>query len=66
MLRQTDERDEDQVVLRWSRRMRRSRLRDEPPTVWEPEDKTDDDYIVMVDQLWLWIFGGGLVVRILN
>jgi hypothetical protein len=46
MLRETEKRDTDQVTLRWSQRSRKAQVNEE------------DGYIVMVDQLWLWVFGG--------
>jgi len=45
MLPHTDQRDDEQVVLHWSKKNLEG-------------DKKSDHYIVMVDQLWLWIFGG--------
>jgi hypothetical protein len=46
MLPETEKRDTDQVALRWSQKS------------GEAQVKKEDGYIVMVDQLWLWVFGG--------
>lgn len=46
MLPQTDQRDDEQVVLHWSKKSLGT------------GDRKSDHYIVMVDQLWLWVFGG--------
>lgn len=45
-MKDTSARDEDQVVYRYAKKM------------W-PEVKESDLNILMVDQLWLWILGGG-------
>jgi hypothetical protein len=50
MLPQTDKRDDEQVVLHWSKKSLGTGDR--------KGDRKSDHYIVMVDQLWLWIFGG--------
>jgi len=47
MLSSTETRDRDQVSYRWGRRMRRGR------------GTAGDRPIIMVDQLWLWMFHDG-------
>ncbi|MCJ1464874.1 hypothetical protein MMC07_003489 [Pseudocyphellaria aurata] len=47
-MKDTTERDEDQVVYRYARKM------------WPEEDESV--YILMVDQLWLWILDGDTVI----
>jgi hypothetical protein len=46
MLPETEKRDTDQVALRWTQNGA------------ETQVNREDGYIVMVDQLWLWVFGG--------
>ena len=45
-MKDTKQRDRDQVVFRWAKRM------------W-PDDPDSVHNILMVDQLWLWILDGG-------
>jgi hypothetical protein len=53
MLPHTDRRDDEQVVLHWSKKsLKTGDMKD---------TRKGDHYIVMVDQLWLWIFGGKII-----
>lgn len=49
-MKDTTERDEDQVVYRYAKKM------------W-PEEHESVHNILMVDQLWLWILDGGKLVK---
>lgn len=49
-MKDTTERDEDQVVYRYAKKM------------W-PEEHESVHNILMVDQLWLWILDGGKIVE---
>jgi hypothetical protein len=55
MLRETDKRDNGQVVLHWSKKILKAGN-------WKGNRKSDH-YLVMVDQLWLWIFGGKITSK---
>lgn len=52
-MKDTTERDEDQVVYRYAKKM------------W-PEENESVHNILMVDQLWLWILDGGKFIKCLR
>lgn len=58
MLGDTEERDNDQVIFRWARKMHKqdARTGNKPPP--NKDDDQDGYPILMVDQLWIWILEG--------
>jgi ankyrin repeat protein len=59
----TRQRDNDQVVLRYQRKEKQDAAeRKNPGDVSALDDSEQDFDILMVDQLWVWVLGPGLVV----